>query len=359
MTAEFFLGADVGGTGVKYAITDLTERVIHRGEIGTDPNSGKRTLGRLAIEVAEKIGLTGPADGRSPLKRLAAVGLACAGIVDVRSGELSRSPNLPGWEGTNLRRIMGNEFGDCPVAVANDVNSALYGEFKAGAGRGCDDLVMIALGTGVGGGVLLNGNLVVGKRGGGGEIGHMVLDPAGPVCSCGNVGCLEAWAGSVAIRKRARELADVEHGGTALSRLMAAKREDANGDGVNGDDANSDDANGADADSDGLMGDDLTVRDLAQLAEQGDEACLALFTEVGHRLGQAVGNLLNVLDPDKVIIGGGVAQAGELIFGPCRLQALSLVLSPAVKETPIVPAELGPLAAAVGAAALAREEVMG
>lgn len=341
MAADLFLGADTGGTGVKYVITDLSGRVVHDGEIATDPGSGKRTLGRLAIEVAEKIGSGDVAGNRSgqdpsgdegrhgPFQRLAAVGLACAGIVDMASGQLSRSPNLPGWENTNLKRILSNEFSDCPVVVANDVNGALYGEYVAGAGRGCENLVMIALGTGVGGGVLLNGRLVVGNHSGAGEIGHMVLDPAGPVCTCGGVGCLEAWAGSVAIVKQARLLAKVELKETALAQLVAEK------------------------------GDALSPRDLARLAEEGDAACLALFTEVGHRLGHAVGNMLNLLDPDKVIIGGGVSRAGELILAPCRRHAPTLVLSPEARNTPIVPAELGSLAAAVGAAALAREEVAG
>jgi len=328
VAADLILGADTGGTGVKYVITDLSGKVVHDGEVATDPTSGKRTLARLAIEVAEKI--CPEKDSGSPtFARLAGVGLACAGIVDVQSGDLGRSPNLPGWEGINLKRIVANEFSDCPVTVANDVNGALYGEYVAGAGQGCKNLVMIALGTGVGGGVLLNGSLVVGRNSGAGEIGHMVLDPAGPACRCGNVGCLEAWAGSVAILKQARLMARVELKDTSLARMVEAR------------------------------GEDLTVRDLAGLAGDGDAACLALFTEVGHRLGHAVGNMLNLLDPDKVIIGGGVAQAGDLIFHPCRQHAPSLVLAPGARQTPIVPAQLGPLAAAVGAAALVREEVAG
>ncbi len=326
MAADLYLGADIGGTGLKFVITDGIGNVVFEGEITTDPRSGKRTLARLALEVAEKIS---PAEGsdKGVFSRLAAVGLACAGIVNPVSGELSRSPNLPGWENTNLKRIAGNEFPDIPIALANDVNGALYGEYQAGAGRGCENLVMIALGTGVGGGVLLNGQLITGSHHGAAEIGHMVLDPSGPICTCGTVGCLEAWAGSVAIVKQARLLARVELKETALSQLVQEK------------------------------GDNLTTRDLSQLAVEGDAASLALFAEVGHRLGCAVGNLVNVLDPDKVIIGGGVAQAGEFILGPCRRLVPNLVLSPEAGQLPIVPAELGPLAAAVGAAALARELV--
>ena len=324
MVADLYLGADIGGTGVKYVITDSNGNVIYQGEVTTDPGSGKRTMARLAIEVARKIAPAADSS-EATFSRLAAVGMACAGIVDPDSGELGRSPNLSGWEGTNLKRILANEFQDKPLVVANDVNAALYGEFKSGAGRGYKNLVMIALGTGVGGGILLNGQLVEGSHNGAGEIGHMVLDPSGPTCTCGGVGCLEAWAGSVAIVKQARLLARVELKDTALSILVAEK------------------------------GDNLTTLDLSLLAEKGDAASLALFAEVGHRLGCAVGNLVNIIDPDKVIIGGGVAQAGELILGPCRAMVPQLVLAEEAKSVPVVPAELGTMAAAMGAASLARE----
>jgi glucokinase len=325
VAADLYLGADTGGTGVKYVITDRTGQVVHKSEVKTDPSSAKRTVARLAIDVA---GVIAPSadSGESTFSRLAGVGMACAGIVDPVSGSLGRSPNLSGWEDTNLIKVLANEFHDIPIVVANDVNAGLYGEFKAGAGQGHQNLVMIALGTGVGGGVLVGGQLVIGSHNGAGEIGHMVLDPSGPVCTCGGVGCLEAWAGSVAIVKQARLLARVELKETELSQLVAEK------------------------------GDDLSVLDLSRLAENGDAASLALFAEVGQRLGHAIGNLVNILDPDLVIIGGGVAQAGELILRHCRAVVPGLVLAAAAKNVPIVPAELGPQAAAVGAAWLAREK---
>ena len=328
MAAEYYLGADIGGTGVKYIITDEQGAAVHQGEVPTDPHSAKRTLGRLAMEVAEKI-CPSQGSGEATFSKLAAVGLACAGIVNPDSGHLGRSPNLPGWEDTDLKRIIANEFQDKPSIVANDVNAALYGEFSFGAGRGCRNLVMIALGTGVGGGIMLNGQLVLGSHNGAAEIGHMVLDPSGPTCACGGVGCLEAWAGSVAILKQARLLAKVELKDTALSQLVQEK------------------------------GDDLTTLHLSQLAEQGDAASLALFAEVGHRLGHAVGNLVNLLDPDRVIIGGGVAKAGDLILGPCRALVPQMVLAEEAQNLPIVPAELGHMAAAVGAASLAHKQQAG
>jgi predicted NBD/HSP70 family sugar kinase len=152
-----------------------------------------------------------------------------------------------------------------------------------------------------------------------------MLDPAGPVCACGNRGCLEAYAGSVGLLRRAREVAaDTEAG--HVFRDLVHKR-----------------------------GPSLTTRDLAALAHKEDITAREVFAWAGRRLGQAVGNLINILDPDRIIIGGGVARAGDLILGPCRETFPGLVLSEEGARTPVVTAELGSLAAAVGAAQLARE----
>lgn len=310
MSARCILGADIGGTAVKWVLLDDGGGTVAVGDVPTDPADNASTLARLASAVA--------ATGHAPR----AVGLACAGIVDPDRGHLGRSPNLPGWQDSDLGGALRDAFPGLPTALANDVNAGLYGEYRAGAGRGCRDLVMLALGTGVGGGILLDGRLLVGTHCGAAELGHMVLDPDGPVCACGNRGCLEAWAGSRALLARARELSAADG---PLADLV--RRQDAS----------------------------LTTRDLAELAESGDAVCLDLFATAGRRLGQAVGNLINALDPERVIVGGGVAQAGELILGPCRAVVPGLVLAEGAKATPVVPAELGPTAAAVGAAWLARE----
>ncbi len=243
---------------------------------------------------------------------LTAVGFACAEIINPISGELGRSPNLPGWQNNNLAAALGRAFSGVPIALANDVNGALYGEFRGGAGRGCQNLVMIALGTGVGGGIITDGQLLLGAHCGGAEIGHMVLDMEGPLCTCGSRGCLEAWASSTGIMRRAREL-DVSPNVT-------------------------------------------NPRELADLALGGDGVARGIFTEAGRRLGQAVANLINILDPERIIIGGGVSMAGDLIIEPCRQIIPAMVMAEAGRKVPVVQAELGTHAAAVGAAFLAREQ---
>lgn len=315
------LGVDVGGTRAKFVVIDPSGRILQTGDVGSDPHSAVNTLGAVAAALDAGLwGVVGASDPRA--LGLGGVGMACAGIVDPDRGWLGRSPNLPGWENSDLFAAVGEVFGAVDRTVLNDVNSALWGEFHQGAGRGCRDVIMIALGTGVGGGVILQGRLVVGAHCGAGEIGHMVLDPHGPVCTCGNRGCLEAYAGSIALLKAAR----------------ARVRED---------------ASGALADLVAVRGEALETRDLAELAAGGDAAAVDLFAGAGRRLGQAVGNLVNVLDPERVIIGGGVARAGDLILGPCRDEAPQVVLAEEAKQVDIVPAELDTAAAAIGAALMA------
>jgi glucokinase len=303
---KYFLGADTGGTGIKFVLTGTNESILAEGEVPTNPQDMAACLNELAASVA--LTLETVETGAS----LAAVGMACAGIVDPVSGHLGRSPNLPGWENTNLAAALRVAFPGLPIALANDVNGALYGEFRSGAGRGCGNLAMIALGTGVGGGIIVDGKLLLGAHHGGAEIGHMVLDLDGPLCTCGSRGCLEAWAGSTGLMRRAREL-DVP---------ASVK----------------------------------TTRDLASLALAGDSVAQEIFTEAGRRLGQAAANLINLLDPERVIVGGGVARAGDLILEPCRKMIPSLVMAEGGRKVPVVEAELGTHAAAVGAAYLAREQ---
>jgi glucokinase len=298
---ELILGADVGGSLVKFMVITPTGETVARGDIRTDPLDAERTLTRLAGAVT---GQLSAAQGR-----LTAAGLACAGIVSARTGRLGRSPNIPGWEGADLSGLLAHAFGGLPGAIANDVNAALIGEHWRGAGRGCDDLVMVALGTGVGGAVLLGGRLITGTNDGAGEIGHMVLEREGPLCSCGNRGCLEAYAGEVGLVRRARDLVSEGGASAALVKLVTTS------------------------------GADLR----------------AAFREAGLRLGQALAAVINLVDPQRIIVGGGVSLAGELILAASREVIQRGVLAAAARETPVVPAELSTHAAALGAAVLARE----
>lgn len=315
MTERMVMGMDIGGTAVKYVVGGAGDPDRYSGEVSTDPGDIDATFTRLAERITSEL------SGLAPC----AAGIACAGIVDPVEGHLGRAPNLPGWQGANLAAALRRGFGEIPSVFANDVNAALVGEARVGAGRGCRNLVMLALGTGVGGAVMIDGRLVIGTHNGAGEIGHMVLDPGGPPCGCGNNGCLEAFAGSRGVLAEARRRALLPDTSSGFNELIDTR------------------------------GDDLTTRDLANLAEAGDVSAGKLFRDTGMILGIAVGNLINVLDPEKVIIGGGVALAGALILDPCRATASSLILCEASRAIPIEPADLGPKAAALGVADLARD----
>ena len=320
MDRDLVVGVDVGGSRVKFVVCGAGGECVRQGSVATAANDPRGTIGRLASEIRREAG--------KEADRLVAVGMACAGIVGARSGRLGRSPNLPGWEGMNLVAEIGMAFDGLPAVVANDVNAALFGEWRLGAGRGRSDLVMIALGTGVGGAVIVDGRLVTGREDGAGEIGHMILDMDGPSCTCGNRGCLEAFIGEWALVQRARQLAaDTNPDNAELTTLV------------------------------GQAGDRLDSEDLYRLATGGDRVTAALFTEAGRKLGQAIANVVNLLDPDLVIVGGGVSQAGDLLLEPCRQVVRSAVLAVASRQIPIVTAELGTHAAALGAAAMAREGV--
>jgi len=317
MDRTLMVGADVGGTNVKYLLVDPDGQRYAQGDIRTDPQDPQATMAALADAVGEaRDGVEGD---------LVAVGLACAGIVDSERGWLGRSPNLPGWQDHDLIGGLQSEFPDVRVAVANDVNAAAWGEFRFGAGREDRHVVVLALGTGVGGGVVVDGRLVTGHAFGAGEIGHITLDLEGPPCPCGNLGCLESYCGSVGLLRRARELGGADDATDAFVNLLRSR------------------------------GTDLTVRDLGEVAAGGDDTARRLFTEAGRRLGQAAANLVNILAPDRVIVGGGVAQAGDLLLAPCRAMVRRHVMAEAGRDTPVVVAELGPFAAAMGAAALAAE----
>ena len=197
MSDRCILGADVGGTAVKFVLLD---------DAGGDPRLRARCRPIPATARAPWPAWPGrwPRPRRRPGRRWAWP--APASSIRTR-GRLGRSPNLPGWQDSDLGGALGRAFAGLPTALANDVNAALYGEHRAGAGRGCRNLVMLALGTGVGGGVILDGRLLVGAHSGRRRSATWSWIPTGPLCACGNRGCLEAYAGSRALLVRARELA--------------------------------------------------------------------------------------------------------------------------------------------------------
>lgn len=305
------LAADLGGTHLRVALVDHDGVVSARRE---------RPTPRDAAEVVELlVALLGQVAAASPVPPVAAC-VATPGLVDADNGVVLLAPNIEGFRSVQLTHPLGQALG-LPVSIENDASAAALGEFRFGAGRGVRHLLHATLGTGIGGGLVINGRLYRGARGLAGEIGHMVIDPTGPRCNCGSRGCLEALVSGVAFANRARRL--LNNGRSAVLREVV-------GDGQ------------------------PTARHLHEAALAGDRLCEAEIRNGGHVLGLALGSLLNILNPDMVTLSGGLLQAGEMLLGPMRDAMFSLAYGPAA-ATALELTRLGDDAGLLGAAAVAFE----
>ena len=310
------LGVDIGGTKI------AALRISPAGEIRAStvvPSPATDQEAALpAIEAAAAAVLDDD---------VVAIGVGMAGLVDVRSGVLLSTPNLV-WRDLPLAAALGERFG-LPVTVDNDATAAAWAESRLGASRGHDDSLFVGVGTGIGGGIVAGGRLLRGAHGLAGEIGHMIVEPGGPLCGCGNRGCWEQVASGLAI-SRAGERAVTEEPGSAIARLAGGDPSRATGELV------------------------------TEAAREGDDVAVAILGEVARRLGEGVAGLVNVLDPDIVVIGGGVGEAGDLLFGPLREAFRATVEGVDVRpKVPITPAQLGNDAGAIGAALLALQAAPG
>ena len=309
-------GVDVGGTNLKIAVLWNDGTVIAARSIPTRAASGPEQGCERIVETLRSLLVS----ARIEPATLRAIGVDSAGLVDTRQNIVLDSPNLRGWERFPLAARLGAAFG-VPACLENDVNAMAYGEWRLGAGRGTRHMLCLALGTGVGGGLILDGQLYRGAHGAAGELGHTTLDLHGPQCSCPNVGCLERHIGAEYIVARAR--AKLE--GSPRPSLLRDV--------------------GADA---------LTPGRLSEAAAAGDAVAAETLAEVGTLLGQGLVSLVNIFDPERVVIGGGVAKAGDRLLEPARRVVRAHAMSvPAAVE--IVPAQLGDDAGLVGAMLLAVE----
>ncbi len=304
------IGIDVGGTKMAGGVVTPDGRVIAEARRDTPAQDALATVDAIVDLVKEL----------TPGHDVEAIGIGAAGFVDADRATVMFAPNLA-WRNEPLRKAVQDEVG-LPVFVENDVNAAAWGEFRFGAGADVDDLLMVALGTGVGGGIVVEGQMMRGSFGVAGEIGHIRVVPNGHLCGCGQHGCLEQYASGRALVREARNRA------SAGSALLEA----------------------AGGDPNAIRGSMITLA-----AQQGDPLSMALFAEAGRWLGEGVASLAAVLDPRVVVVGGGVADAGPLLMGPTE-EAFDSHL-PAGANRPRLEfrlATLGNEAGMVGAADLAR-----
>ncbi|WP_462186416.1 ROK family glucokinase [Frankia sp. CcWB2] len=308
------IGVDVGGTKVAAGVVDGAGTIITSLRRPTPGHSAAEVADTIASVVAEL----------SADHAVRAVGIGAAGWVDSDRSRVLFAPNLA-WRDEPLRDEVGARIG-LPVVVENDANAMAWAEYRFGAGRGRRDLVCLTVGTGIGSGIVLGGELYRGASGIGAEMGHMRVVPDGYPCGCGNRGCWEQYASGRAMVRLAKNIATVDPS-AAMPMLEHC-------------------GGGVDA---------LTGPDVTEAARKGDPAAIRCFTEIGHWLGEGMATLVAALDPNRFVIGGGVSDAGELLLGPARQSLLAAMPGRDYRSEPdIVIAELGSQAGLVGAADLAR-----
>ena len=308
------IGVDVGGTKVSVAVLEDGEL----SEPSVEPTE-KATADTLVDQLARRIEeLRGPGTE--------AVGLGIPAAVEFSTGTAKSGVNVP-LAGVPLRHVLTERLG-LPVFVDNDANVAILAEHRFGAARGTRNAVMLTIGTGIGGGLIIDGQLYRGSTGAGAELGHTVIEADGPPCqgNCPNRGCVEALASGTAIAREGLAAAEGAPD-SALGRAVA--------DGV-----------------------ELDGKEVTDAALAGDETARGVLDLIGRRLGVAFSSLANIFDPDVIVIGGGASRAGELLAGPAREELASRALPP-MNGTPVATAELGSDAGLIGAATMALVELDG
>ena len=313
---KMFVGCDLGGTNIKVGVVDVeTGEIV---EVQSAPTMAREGHDAVMARIAALIDKVIVNSGISK-SEIGGVGIGAPGLLDMDKGVVLFLPNLPGtWPNVPLVDTIAEKVG-LPVYILNDVRAITFGEWKFGAGRGVDTMACFAIGTGVGGGLVINGKLHLGINGTAGELGHQSINFNGPKCGCGNYGCVEAYASGPAIAAAAAKVV-MQGGTTAIGEMI-------------GYDLNK-----------------ITPQVVYEAAIAGDEIAQDIYRQAGEAIGMGAANVLVAVSPRKVVIGGGVAAAGDLLLGPIRRTIQEHVFVMPKELVEVVPAELGTDAGIVGTA---------
>ncbi|MER3520913.1 MAG: glucokinase [Acidimicrobiia bacterium] len=317
------IGVDVGGTNIRAGVVDSegTVGTLERAPMPADRDEIARVLiDTIGAAIARSKSDSTDSSGEPPV----AIGIGAAGLVDVKAGVVRFAPNI-GYRNFAIVDLVQSKFG-LPVTVDNDATAACFGEYVLGAKDGVRHMVLVTLGTGIGGGLVLDGKVYRGSTGFAGEIGHILVDPAGPVCGCGQRGCWEALASGTALGEMGRDAAREGRGARILS----------------------------------LAGGDITAvkgEHVVEAAREGDPTALAIMNVYAERVAVGLAVLTNVLDPDVFVIGGGVSGAAD-VFLERTIEVFGLRLQgrPYRDPIPVRTAKLGDMAGIIGAGLIALEE---
>jgi glucokinase len=318
--ARYALAVDIGGTKILTALVRDDGTVAARSRVDT-PGGVEPVVAAVIATVAQVLGA-----GVAPREQIVAVGVGAPGPMNPETGIVYEPPNIKGWHDVPLGALLMGRL-QMRVFVENDANAAAVAEWWVGAGRGVSDLIYVTVSTGIGGGIIIADRLLRGVSGTAGEVGHMTIDVNGPPCPCGRGnGHLEALATGPAIARMAREV--VEAGNQSVLLEMAGGRPET-----------------------------ITATMVETAARGGDHVASEVFTRAATYLGVGMANLLNIFNPERIVIGGGVSKAGEMLFEPVRRIARARAFERPGRDAEIVPAALGDDVGVVGAAAVAFQRV--
>jgi glucokinase len=304
MKNKYIVGIDLGGTNLKIALLDPSCRIIHKHTQPTQRFSDKEDLIQAIIDSVGYI----MKQYRLQMGQIVGVGLGLPGPIDYDLGIVHFFPNIPGWKEVRLKKMLEEQLG-LPVFLDNDANVMALAEYSLGAARGTRNAVCITLGTGVGGGLILDGRLYRGSSYAAGEIGHMPINERGPQCNCGGIACLESYIGNRRLTEEARRIFRKE----------------------------------------------IDLEQVSALAYRGNKKATALWDEVGAHLGVALVAVVNLLNPDCIVIGGGVANAGKILFDKVKATISNRAMLVQARAVKVVKAKLGNDAGMIGAGLLVKE----
>ncbi len=318
----YVVGVDVGATSIDLVLADFGGQILERHNEATDVREGPGpVLGRVCVVIADILRRRG-----SGPERVYAVGIGVPGPVEFSTGLLIAPPLMPDWEGYPIRKFIQRSLPAAKVSVDNDVNVMALGELRAGAGVGIDNFIFVKIGTGIGSGIVCNGQVYRGSDGCAGNIGHICVERDGPVCHCGNLGCLESIAAGPPIAARAMETA-LSGGSPFLARKMEAN------------------------------GNRLIPEDVALGAAAGDRASIKIIQETGRVIGEALAGLVNFFNPRLILIGGGVSNIGHQLLSSTRQAVLRRSTPLSTRDLRIEYAPLGADAGVTGAVWLGLEHI--
>jgi len=317
------LAIDLGGTKIITAIISSTGQVIAREYCLTLADEGPQSVIDRIFSAVDHILSLRSVDS----SQLDSISIAAAGAINLEKGLITSSPNLPGWQDVPLRDVIKRKHG-INTFLINDASAAALGEHRFGDGKGINNLIYLAVGTGIGGGIIINGRLYSGSCGSAGEIGHMTIDVNGLWCNCGNIGCWETLvSGSAVAREAIKRISQGE--GSSLTEIVEGKVED------------------------------ITAEKVGVAAQGGDCLALEVITKAATYLGIGMVNLVNIFNPEMIIVGGGVAKMGDLLLNPARQVVRERAFPLSAQAVRIVPTQLGEDSGVLGAAVFARQQKTG